>query len=347
MDLSKISQRRTEIMGFACLYVIAFHNIFDWPRLFHPLELFCSTGIGVEVFMLLSGVGLYYSYSKTENPHGFYKKRYIRLLVPYTLIALPFFIWNHVLGRGNVFLTFTNIAFPLNGAKSTWFIAAISVFYLIYPLIYKLQNYETKIAGRTLSDTTVTFLLCSIWFVILLLLKKNTPKFYNNCEIALTRFIVFLLGCWLGKYIKEGIKIPIAVPFLFISIFFVYTYLFHVEVKIPAFWRRMIHVPLAFGGLFLFYYLSVLCDKLHLQKIIAFFGKRSLEIYLSHVLLLKIYLYYFGRKRFDRWDLFSYLIVIIASIALSSLIHPLANWICAGLLRLGKKKTVEKENPER
>ncbi|MCR5173710.1 MAG: acyltransferase [Oscillospiraceae bacterium] len=347
MDLSRISQRRTEIMGFACLYVIAFHNIIDWPRLFHPLELFCSTGIGVEVFMLLSGVGLYYSYSKTENTPGFLKKRFVRLLVPYTLIALPFFIWNHILGRGNVFLTFTNIAFPLQGAKTTWFIAAISVFYLIYPFVYKLQKYETRIAGRTISDTGVTIFLCSVWFVILLILRKMTPTFYKNCEIALTRFIVFLLGCWLGKYIKEGRKISGAVPFLFIAIFFVYIYLFHVEVKIPAFWRRMIHVPLAFGGLFLFYYLSVLFDRLHLKKIIEFFGKRSLEIYLSHVLLLKIYQYYVGPKRFDRWDLVGYLIVIIVSVAVSSVIHPLANRICAGLLSLGKKKTVEKGSPER
>lgn len=43
--------------------------------------------IGVEIFLFLSGMGLFFSMRKNENVLCFYKKRLKRLSVPYVLIG--------------------------------------------------------------------------------------------------------------------------------------------------------------------------------------------------------------------------------------------------------------------
>ena len=60
MNLSSISSRRTELMGFAMLIVVWYHL----PITTHILAIDFLRGngcIGVDIFLLLSGFGLAYS----------------------------------------------------------------------------------------------------------------------------------------------------------------------------------------------------------------------------------------------------------------------------------------------
>ena len=43
-----------------------------------------------EIFVFLSGMGLYYSFSKDSNVKKFYIKRYKRILIPYVIVAIAF-----------------------------------------------------------------------------------------------------------------------------------------------------------------------------------------------------------------------------------------------------------------
>jgi peptidoglycan/LPS O-acetylase OafA/YrhL len=43
------------------------------------------SSVGVEVFLFLSGMGLYFSYTKNKDTGAFLRKRFIRVLIPYLI----------------------------------------------------------------------------------------------------------------------------------------------------------------------------------------------------------------------------------------------------------------------
>ena len=139
-----ISTYRQEIMGIACLWVVFHHNIFDWPSFLEPIRKLATYGnAGVDIFLFLSGISLYFAYSKKPQLGSFYKRRAIRLLIPYILLAVPYWIWKDIgLQKGPFLLDVTMLSFPLDGIITTWYVGAILLFYLAYPLIHKLY-FET------------------------------------------------------------------------------------------------------------------------------------------------------------------------------------------------------------
>lgn len=73
-------------MGFAILWVMYFHI---------PLKFATEVGwfihrigfYGVDIFLFLSGLGVYYSLTKRPNVLGFYKARLVRILPAYIIVA--------------------------------------------------------------------------------------------------------------------------------------------------------------------------------------------------------------------------------------------------------------------
>ena len=56
-----LSSERKTIMGFAILWIMFFHSSGDYSH-FHVLKTIKEFGnLGVDIFLLLSGIGLYYS----------------------------------------------------------------------------------------------------------------------------------------------------------------------------------------------------------------------------------------------------------------------------------------------
>ncbi|MCR5484907.1 MAG: hypothetical protein K6F09_04875 [Clostridiales bacterium] len=79
-DFSWISECRGALMGFAALWVVLFHSpelsfaFLRFKPLFVGLDLIKGRGnAGVDIFLLLSGLGLYYSLEKTEALRNFIK----------------------------------------------------------------------------------------------------------------------------------------------------------------------------------------------------------------------------------------------------------------------------------
>ena len=95
-NLSDLSAYRTQLMGIATLMIIICH-----ANAYHVLlprflaSLFVWGNFGVDIFLFLSGIGLYYSLSK-RNTHkkddyiSFYKKRGVRIYIPYIIIYVPY-----------------------------------------------------------------------------------------------------------------------------------------------------------------------------------------------------------------------------------------------------------------
>ena len=80
-----ISKYRTVLMGIAIILIMfchmdvaQTHNDIPSTSLARALHFFT---VGVDVFLFLSGVGLYYSYTKKKQSYGeFEKKRLVRMI---------------------------------------------------------------------------------------------------------------------------------------------------------------------------------------------------------------------------------------------------------------------------
>ena len=65
MTWRRFSKYRTELMGIACLWIMLYHNRVSWPAGLEPVRRFVDHGnLGVEFFLLLSGMGLYFAWQK-------------------------------------------------------------------------------------------------------------------------------------------------------------------------------------------------------------------------------------------------------------------------------------------
>lgn len=87
MDVFKLAEIKTEIeslrmelMGFAIILIMLFH-----------LGVLPFGECGVDIFLFLSGFSMYHSLSRNDNIVKFYRKRLLRILPAYLIIAIPFF----------------------------------------------------------------------------------------------------------------------------------------------------------------------------------------------------------------------------------------------------------------
>lgn len=329
-----ISTYRQEIMGIACLWVVFHHNIFDWPSFLEPIRKLATYGnAGVDIFLLLSGISLYFAYSKKPQLGSFYKRRAIRLLIPYILLAVPYWIWKDIgLQKGPFLLDVTMLSFPLDGIITTWYVGAILLFYLAYPLIHKLYFETGKRFGLSVNENVIAIILPACMAALCFIANRFVPGFYKNVEIALTRTVIFLIGCKAGEWVFE--KRSLRKETLWISGVFLVFYIvaFRTTVKLTDYWIRLTYAAVAISVVLL---LTALLNRMHwkpLNRILIYFGDRSLELYLAHVLLKNVYLTYFSEPVLDRWCVLDYMIVIALSIAIADMVHWVSKKIYKALL---------------
>ena len=82
--LQKISRHRTALMGFAIIGILLFHSRIAVPYIDN---LFVIGYGGVDIFLFLSGFGLFFSFSENQNLASFYKKRFLRIFPAYIFIV--------------------------------------------------------------------------------------------------------------------------------------------------------------------------------------------------------------------------------------------------------------------
>ena len=332
MSWKSLSKFRSELMGLACLWVMLHHNAFDWPNALEFLERFALYGnLGVDIFLLLSGVGLYYAWAKQPKLSDFYARRFVRLLIPYVLIAVPYWVWRDLwMGRGNFWIDVTQLCLPLKGIISTWYIPAMAAMYLCYPLFARFLFRGDR--------WTRCVVLCGAVMLLCLHFYYGKSSIYKNCEIALTRFAIFIIGCALGKSVKDGEPIPAHYPALGL-LWIILNGILRRHVSLGDAWIRFSYIPLCLSVVLVtLWALEKLAHFAGLRKALCFFGERSLELYLTHVLIKNVFYAYIPVKQWDPWGIVSYGVILLISLAVSVLLHPVINKLC-GLL-LARKETV-------
>ena len=329
-------------MGAACIWVVLSHNVCVWPGKLWIFEQFAYRGnAGVDIFLLLSGIGLYYSYSKYTDSIStaarlkqYYPRRMVRLLVPYVLLGLPYYIWvSYGAGFKEFCFNFFQINLFLKQTVTSWYVVAAFLFYLVFPVIYFFQQNTFFIAGQRVERNTVTLALCLAAFTLNVIAGYLFPGIWTHSEIALTRSVVFIIGCGLGKEVKEHKQISQTAFCSCIAIIILYIYLFCPHVALDHIWYRMSIIPLGLASAIVLgecFHKMDGCTKI--RKAFRFFGDRSLEIYLTHVFVINVWLHYLGSYRLDEREFVGYACMVIIAVLISTAVHPLVVKISNRLL---------------
>ena len=98
LRLEAISEYRSEIYGISIFWILLFHmrehtkfEIFDGIPVLHYLQEVVKRGnMGVDVFLFISGICLYFSFVKNQDILAFMKKRISRIMYPllFTSVSL-------------------------------------------------------------------------------------------------------------------------------------------------------------------------------------------------------------------------------------------------------------------
>ncbi len=201
--IALLSTYRTQLMGIATLMIIICHtyNTVELPHIIR--KIFVYGNLGVDIFLLLSGIGCYYSLRKRKDKFAFWHRRITRLLIPYLLITLPFAIFALAIGQENI-LDFvwrmTAMEFWLYH-KGAWFVSLMIPLYLISPfLFHKKGTLQTNHQGGI-----AIVILISVLFTILSyhrLLDNGQETVISNIQMAIFRTPSFLIGIAIAPYCK-------------------------------------------------------------------------------------------------------------------------------------------------
>ena len=304
VPFERISKYRKLLMGVAILAIVFCHldiaqkdNGLDVSHLASMLHLFT---VGVDVFMFLSGFGLYYSCERKHYTYlAFLKKRVSRILPYYFGIAgityLILMLHNNT-GAALYFERLFFVSWAKRGSTLYWFILAILVFYAVFPVVFHLLHRIGRHAGGKL-------LLFFTFFWLITAFIDRSFDAYHTFRIAIERFPVFVLGALCGKLSMEGKKCPRPVFIALITVGFVASAMLYLCRPYKR-WINHTHFM---------YYLSrgllslaimgtciVIMDWLEehhrgwyefLLRFLQFFGGITLEIYLFHQSYLLLFDY--------------------------------------------------------
>lgn len=197
-----VSRYRSVIMGIAALAIYYFHAwviLSPEPQnggfsLLYSLETYIKVTSfgGVDVFLFLSGMGLTFAIQKESLPK-FYYRRFRRILLP----ALAVGIVRGIVQDWGAAETFRKISgyyfFTESIYKYLWFVHAIVILYIFFPLYYKLF---AKAKNKILFTAGAVM----IWFVLAVLLR-NTMRLDMICFF--NRIPVFLIGILFGHLTQK------------------------------------------------------------------------------------------------------------------------------------------------
>ena len=314
-----LSRYRGELMGAAIFFIVLFHAPLARTDAFFGLRR-CGN-IGVDMFLFLSGIGLWFSWVKTPSFRQFYKRRLLRIFPAWLIVASLYYIPRFNWQTGSVIDLIGDITinwdFWLHDEGTFWYIPAIMMLYLWAPLYMWLVRKSP--AYRWLPVLMMVWCICVQWV---------TPihQAVGHIEIFWSRLPIFFLGINVGEWVRQDRRVESHAIWLLVVTFLATAsaciYLEQVKHgRFPLFAERMIYIPLTVSMLLL------LCELFSrtpqwFNKASAFLGTISLELYLLHAHFVMAYItpYHLGY-----WP--TVLLTLVAAIPLAWLLHQLVKRI--------------------
>ena len=322
--MNLISRYRNCIYGASILWVVIFHG---WAitgvdytfgiGFLHPLQsLIAAGGVGVDVFLLLSGVSLYFSFQKDSDLYRYMKKRILRVFPAIILIDGLYWFFRYALLNGDAigfFSRITLLRFWLTGDQGVYFVSLIMVLYFVYPyfMLYLFR-------GPNGNSFVRLVILLALEFALIQMIYLVSPKWYSMTEIALTRIPVFTIGCWLGRGVYEGRQIGRGWWIAAIASSLLFLIVLDADI-LHGMQRRYLFILGGIGFAFTLGLLFYAIDEVRRCRVggmivrgASSLGSISLELYLSHIMVIQVLQL---SPYYIKGDLFQY--VIVASLAVA------------------------------
>lgn len=292
--MSKLLEKRNAIYGICAVWIMLFHVFRRIGMPYIPV-LTNIAGIGnmaVDVFFFFSGLCLSLSVEKRDYKRNgwssFYKRRIVRILIPYLIICIPYYLWNaayEVNGSAeHKLLVFaanlSSASFWLRGTQTTWYVYGIAVFYLLFPYLHSVASGMDRKKKGMLLIGCVGFAVLTAFVPLL-----------RNSTLVWARLPIFTIGVLMGIRPNMG-KLPqkqeIIASILVLIVLGWLTSFSEISASftIPQVFRFLLYTPMTLS---LMCVLSIVNGK---RNIFERIGGFSLEIYLVHITLLHPLKYY-------------------------------------------------------
>lgn len=315
-----LSRFRSELMGLAILWVMLFHA---YQLKFNVLLLDSIRALGfagVDVFILLSGLGLYVSFSKRGHEPFFryFARRCVRILPAYWLVVGAYSLWLVLRGRIGLSVLLWNLStlhywFHIPGSFN-WYVPAILLFYLLAPLLAK--------GLRGCRWPALPVLLA---FPLSYGLYRFSVLYgFHYMADVIYRIPAFLLGLLVGRYVTEGKKLTAAQGTGWLVLYACGSVLTAVSAG------GILYIPTCYpiglgltAGCLLTAYLLSLLHRGRENKALRALGESSLEIYLLNVIVTREFSLLQPIFGVDDRHFVCYGILFVLNIVLGLLLHRL------------------------
>lgn len=198
MCYSILSKYRTELMGVAILWVMLFHS-FDLNMGLTLLEWVRAAGFGgVDIFILLSSMGLVMSLARREQSYSaFMARRAGRVLPAYYLVMVPYTLFQ-VLTRGAPLSALLwNAALLYYWVRPAgafnWYVAGSMSFYAITPFCFRRLRASRRRECLTAAGVLLGLVIGRVLMV---------DGYWYSMDLVF-RLPIFCLGLLLGFYVLE------------------------------------------------------------------------------------------------------------------------------------------------
>ena len=264
-NIQDISTYRSELMGWSILWIMMLHFTFTQIK---PLGFIAQYGFaGVDIFMLVSGLGLYYSLHSNHNILQFYKKRLLRIFPTYYFLGFFTCILFFQDSITNYLYRFSTLGFWTGGLYWEWYIPSIVILYLLSPFLKYLLDKRYFI---------LLFCLCISILVITYYMICQGDIIDRAHFFFLYRIPAFVLGMVCAYWIKNNISTKYYYAFLWAGIpFFICFFPQHHQIYNFKYFSLLFLLPL-FTIVFILISKHINC----INPIIKMIGNASLEIYL-------------------------------------------------------------------
>lgn len=334
IELFNVSRFRAEHMGAAMLMIILFHVAL--PRTDDFFGLRRMGNIGVDIFLFLSGIGLWFSWAKNNSPAltlppplrgtegvltllrdwlHFYLRRLRRVYPAWLIIAslyyIPRFDGNDYVDLlGDILI---NWGFWLHDEGTFWYIPATMMLYVFAP------PYMELIRRHPIYRWLVVVMI--MWCIPV---QYVTPIHHavSHIEIFWSRVPIFFLGINMAEAVRQrqtldGQSIWMIWIMFLMSLGTSIWLEQEIHGRFPLFLERMLYIPLTVTTILL---LNRLFRRTPtwFNRTLAFIGTISLETYLIHI---EFVLRPLERHHLGYWP--TALLTIVITLPLAWLLHIL------------------------
>ncbi len=207
LQWKQISEYRNELFGLSVIGIMIFHyfeGVAGADYVSRPIKEIAAAfngvigSVGVDIFLFLSGFGIWYALKKRPRIIDFYIKRIRRVLIPYLVMGGLFwivkdFLITHV-SVSKFFYDLTLLSFWGSGVRTFWYISLICILYLFSPAVFA--------KGRK-----AYFSIGAASVIISVSLYCLNRTVFSHVEIATLRIPVYFLGMYCAELADQKINI--------------------------------------------------------------------------------------------------------------------------------------------